>query len=341
MEWKKIFRLVGRVLANGPGDRVSISGRVIPKTLKMIHDTSLLTLSNIRYISMVKWSNPGKGVPLFPSSLCSIYWKGSLLFALDYGRQLYLLYCCWEILRFANWLTTSHPPPLTCHPPPACWNCKWPKGKRQGPPQTQFSLSRTTTILWWERFPGPAETASPPNRGTKKSQKSFLTNYEFNGPPSVCAQSVCPADAARNRRHNLLFRPLALANKCALTSSRGKKCVSSVETCQETEEEFLFGDREVIFQACVDSASFQRPPGKLLFLYLFISFRVYFFMLYFYFFFFFTSVKVPQLTLAWKLAKTERIIIIIIWDFEIQTDYLISARRLDQVIFNKKREPNE
>ena len=34
--------LVGRVFANGPGDLCSIPGRVIPKTLKMVLDTSLL-----------------------------------------------------------------------------------------------------------------------------------------------------------------------------------------------------------------------------------------------------------------------------------------------------------
>ena len=33
---------VGRVFANGPGDMGSIPGRVIPKTLKMVLDTSLL-----------------------------------------------------------------------------------------------------------------------------------------------------------------------------------------------------------------------------------------------------------------------------------------------------------
>ena len=34
--------LVGRVFTNGPGDLSSIPGRVIPKTLKMVLDTSLL-----------------------------------------------------------------------------------------------------------------------------------------------------------------------------------------------------------------------------------------------------------------------------------------------------------
>ena len=33
---------MGRVFANGPGDLGSIPGRVIPKTLKMVLDTSLL-----------------------------------------------------------------------------------------------------------------------------------------------------------------------------------------------------------------------------------------------------------------------------------------------------------
>ena len=48
-----------------------------------------LTLSNISYVSRVKWSNPGKGVAPSPIPQCSIYWKGSLRVALDYGRQLY------------------------------------------------------------------------------------------------------------------------------------------------------------------------------------------------------------------------------------------------------------
>ena len=34
--------LVGRMFANGPGDLGSIPGHVIPKTLKMVLDTSLL-----------------------------------------------------------------------------------------------------------------------------------------------------------------------------------------------------------------------------------------------------------------------------------------------------------
>ena len=38
----QLIGLVGTAFANGPGDQGSIPGRVIPKTLKMVHDTSLL-----------------------------------------------------------------------------------------------------------------------------------------------------------------------------------------------------------------------------------------------------------------------------------------------------------
>ena len=47
---------------NGPGDLGSIPGRVIQKTSKMVVVPPCLTLSNIRYVSRVKWSNPGKGI---------------------------------------------------------------------------------------------------------------------------------------------------------------------------------------------------------------------------------------------------------------------------------------
>ena len=39
---------VGRVFANGPGDLGSIPGQVIPKTLKMVLDTSLLNIQHYK-----------------------------------------------------------------------------------------------------------------------------------------------------------------------------------------------------------------------------------------------------------------------------------------------------
>ena len=71
------------------GDHGSIPGRVIPKTLKMVLDTYLLNTQ--RYKVHIK-GNPGKGVASSPTPRCSSYRKGSLLVALDYGRQLYFFY---------------------------------------------------------------------------------------------------------------------------------------------------------------------------------------------------------------------------------------------------------
>ena len=81
---------MSRVFASSPGDRVSIPGRVIPKTQKWYLMSPCLTLSIIRYVSRVKWNNPGKGVAPTPTPWCSSYSKGSLRVAFDYGCQLYL-----------------------------------------------------------------------------------------------------------------------------------------------------------------------------------------------------------------------------------------------------------
>ena len=44
----RLIGLVGRVFANGPGDLGSIPGRVIPKTLKTVLDTSLLNTQHYK-----------------------------------------------------------------------------------------------------------------------------------------------------------------------------------------------------------------------------------------------------------------------------------------------------
>ncbi len=85
----RLIGLVGRVFANGPGDQSSIPGCIIPKSLKVI--PPCLTLSNVRYISRVKWSNPGKGVAPSPKPRSSSYRKGSLLVTLD-NRETTLLF---------------------------------------------------------------------------------------------------------------------------------------------------------------------------------------------------------------------------------------------------------
>ena len=61
--WKfilhRLIGLMGRVFANGPGDLGSIPGRVIPKILKMVLDTSLLNTQQykVRIKGKVEQSN--------------------------------------------------------------------------------------------------------------------------------------------------------------------------------------------------------------------------------------------------------------------------------------------
>ena len=94
----RIIGPVDRVFGNDPGDLGSIPGRVIPKTLKWYLIHPCLTLSNIRYVSRVKWSNSGKVVAPSPTPRCSSYCKGRFLVALDLGRQLYFyLYIMFKI----------------------------------------------------------------------------------------------------------------------------------------------------------------------------------------------------------------------------------------------------
>ena len=47
--------------------------------------------SIIKYVSRVKWSNPGEEVAPSPTPRCCSYWKESLQVTLDYGCQLYFI----------------------------------------------------------------------------------------------------------------------------------------------------------------------------------------------------------------------------------------------------------
>ena len=83
--------LAVRVFANGPGDLGSIPGRVIPKTQKMLLDSSLLNTQHYKVRNKVKVEQSREGVAPSPTHWCSSYRKGSLRVTLDYGRQLYLI----------------------------------------------------------------------------------------------------------------------------------------------------------------------------------------------------------------------------------------------------------
>ena len=87
-----LIGIEGRVFTNRPGDLGSIPGHLLLKTLKKWYlIPPCLTLSSIRYVSRVKWSNPGKRVAPSTTPWCNNYWKGSLLVTLNYGHQLYFL----------------------------------------------------------------------------------------------------------------------------------------------------------------------------------------------------------------------------------------------------------
>ena len=116
--------LVGRVFANGPEVLGSNPGRVIPKALKMVLDTSLLNTQQYKVRIKVKWSNPGKGVAPSPTLWCSSYLKRSHLVALDYGRQLYYFF----VSPLAEW---------RCYLP-RHWNVKTTRLKHQGTRQTFY-----------------------------------------------------------------------------------------------------------------------------------------------------------------------------------------------------------
>ena len=67
----RLIDLVGRVFTNDPGDQGSIPGRVIPKTLKIVLDASLLNTQ--QYKVRIEWSNLGKGVAPSSTLRCSSY----------------------------------------------------------------------------------------------------------------------------------------------------------------------------------------------------------------------------------------------------------------------------
>ena len=55
---------MGKMFAIGPEGQASLPGWVIPKTQKMVLDTSMLNTEHYRYVSRVKWSNSGEEVAI-------------------------------------------------------------------------------------------------------------------------------------------------------------------------------------------------------------------------------------------------------------------------------------
>ena len=58
--------LMSRLFTNGPGDRGSIPGRVIPKTQKMVFDAALLNTQHIKARIKGKVEQSGERSSAFP-----------------------------------------------------------------------------------------------------------------------------------------------------------------------------------------------------------------------------------------------------------------------------------
>ena len=74
-----------RVFRNGPGDHRSISGRVIPKTEKMVLDASLLNTQHYKIQIKGKVEQFWERSSALPTPWCGSYQKGSVRVTLNYG----------------------------------------------------------------------------------------------------------------------------------------------------------------------------------------------------------------------------------------------------------------
>ncbi len=79
--------LAVRVFANGPGDLSSITGRVIPKTQKMVLDAPLLNTQHYKVRIKGKVEQSREGVAPSPTHWWRRYRKGSHRVTLDNGRD--------------------------------------------------------------------------------------------------------------------------------------------------------------------------------------------------------------------------------------------------------------
>ena len=93
------------MFANGLGDRGSIPGHVIPKTLKMVLDTSLLNTQQYKVRIKGKVEQSRERSSTLPYTYTSrSYWKGSLLVVIDNGCQLICINQTRKIPFFKNFL---------------------------------------------------------------------------------------------------------------------------------------------------------------------------------------------------------------------------------------------
>ena len=84
---------MSRVFTNGPGDRGSIPGRVIPKTQKMVVEATLLSTQDYKVQIKSKMEQSKERSSALPLHLGVVaIEKGSLRVTPDCGRQLYFYF---------------------------------------------------------------------------------------------------------------------------------------------------------------------------------------------------------------------------------------------------------
>ena len=129
------------MFANGPWDQGSIPGQVIPKTQKMVLDTSLL-----RYVSRVKWSYQGKGVAATKREPLGCAWLQSpTSIWLVYTVQVKSVRVCPGVMAKAldcgsEWVWT---PVALLH----SLLDKYPWERYEAPYSPSYGLNSTTTVL--------------------------------------------------------------------------------------------------------------------------------------------------------------------------------------------------
>ena len=100
--------LMSRVLTNGPGDRGSIIGQIIPKTQKKVLDTILLNTQHYK-VSIKGKVGQSREVAPFLTPWCNSFWKEILRVTFDQDRQLYFFFIILRLRVFhtsaSRWLS--------------------------------------------------------------------------------------------------------------------------------------------------------------------------------------------------------------------------------------------
>ena len=101
-----VFTLVGRVFANGLGERGSIPGRVIPKTQKMVYDTSMLNTQHYKVHIKSKVDQSREWSNVLPLHLSVVALEKGAFRLLSPTISLYLQFFSLKVFYYNYYLTS-------------------------------------------------------------------------------------------------------------------------------------------------------------------------------------------------------------------------------------------